>query len=378
MKKKILIFISRTLKLMALVLPLACLIHFGQEKLFYYEDYNTRRIEQFYEEEENSLDVVVVGASETFAGFAPGYAYEMYGFTSYLYAQDSNTGSVYKASVKEIMNHQDPQVILVDIYGFLSGEGWEFIDETRVRMFVESIPFSLNKVQTILEHPLEHKISYFVPFVKYHGELATAQQRLAKLDEAEKEYPNLKGIITQTVAYQGPADAGFAADPDTYQLSEGSREWLVDFLEYCRKENLDNIVFVNFPRLLENGNDNSMMVMVKRVEEILNEYAYPLLDLQNRMDEYGLDVNRDFYNMHHLNVYGMMKVTEYLGTKLVGEYGVVPTVQSEENRLKWEECVLNTRQFIQIADAEILYGYDMFISEENFGNLNVYEITGVG
>lgn len=371
MKQKILTFISRTLKLLALVLPLACLIHFGQTKLFYFEDYNTRRFERFYLEEENSLDVVLMGASETFSGFIPGYAYEHYGFTSYLYSQDSNTGANYKSQLKEILKHQDPQVILVDIYGFLCGEGWDFYDEPRFRTYIESIPFSWNKVQTILEQPYEDKISYFVPYIKYHGEYATAMDRLDALDDPEKEYPDLKGIVSQTVVYQGAGDAGFSVNLDTYQIDENSRKGLEDFLDYCEKENLDNIVFANFPRYLDNeNNDNAWVAMIRRVEEILNEHGYPLLNMQERMKEIGLFAVCDFYNTHHLNVYGQVTLTDYLGNKLVNEYGVVPVEQSEENLQKWEKCVMDTREYFEMAEALICMGRDAIIFEKAYDALD--------
>lgn len=374
MKNNVKLFLLRTLKFLALVLPLACVIHFAQENLFYYEDYNTRRIEQFYEEEKDSLDVVVIGASETFAGYAPGYAYENYGFTSYLYSMDSNTGSIYKSAVKEIMKHQNPQVILVDIYGFLSGEGWDFYDEPRVRMFVESIPFSMNKVQTILEHPFDNKISYFVPMVKYHGELATAQERLATLNEPEEDIPDLKGVITRTIIHQEGGDPGYDVDFEYFDLCADSRKCLEDFLAYCEKANLDNIVFVNFPRYLTNEDKNSWLGMIMRVEEILNENGYELLNLQNEMEQIGIDVTRDFYNEHHLNVYGQMKVTDYLGTYMVNECQVVPTAQTAENQQKWEDCVIATRQLITLADACIHRGEDYFIDETVYAYLPVAEI----
>ena len=348
--------ISRTLKLLALLLPLVCLVSFAQNKLFYFEDYNTRRLELFYEEEKDSIDVVLMGASETFTGFAPGYAYECYGFTSYLYSMDSNTGSIYKSQVKEIMKHQNPQVILVDIYGFLSGEGWDFYDEPRFRMYVESIPFSLNKIQTILEHPFEDKISYFIPYVKYHGEFDMAKERLASLGKSEKEYPDLKGIVTDTVIYQGEGDPGYDVDMETYQLGEESRACLLDFLAYCEKEQLDNIVFVNFPRYFTNEDHNSWIAMIRRVEEILLDHGYPLWNMQEEMEEIGLNTSRDFYNNHHLNIYGQMKLSNYLGGKLLNEYNLVPTVQSEENQQKWEKCVINTIQYFEMADALIYNG----------------------
>ena len=376
MNNNVKLFISRTLKFVALLLPLACLVCFAQKNLFFFEDANTRRLERFYLEEENSIDVVVMGASETFTGFAPGYAYENFGFTSYVYGMDSNLGSLYLPQLKEVLKHQDPQVILVDVYGFLWGEDWgERIDEARFRIFVESIPFSMNKVQTILSQPYDNKISYFMPYIKYHGEFATAKDRLLLLGEEELELPDLKGIITETVIYDGEGHPGETVDPDTYGLSEEMIECLNEFLDYCEKNNVDdNVVFVNFPRFLECEDTHNLLVMATRVEEIVEARGYELLNLQKEKPQIGIDVNHDFYNMHHLNIYGQMKLTDYLGDKLINEYNVVPTEQSAENQAKWEKCMLDTRQYFQMVDALIDSGFEYIIYEAAYEWFNPAEI----
>lgn len=68
-------------KIAALVIPVVLLI-----LLFPVNDYDDSvRIRNFYLETPNSLDVVVMGSSEDYAGYSPVLAYEEYGFTSYPY-----------------------------------------------------------------------------------------------------------------------------------------------------------------------------------------------------------------------------------------------------------------------------------------------------
>ena len=90
--------ITRLLKILALIIPVALFVFFMQTNIFCHLDQSTERIRRFYLEEENSLDVVFMGASEVPTGFAPGLAYRDYGFTSYMYTIDANPGSLYKYS----------------------------------------------------------------------------------------------------------------------------------------------------------------------------------------------------------------------------------------------------------------------------------------
>lgn len=376
MKSKYWKYVSRMLKFIALVVPLVCFIMFAQEHLFYYEDDNTRRIEQFYEEEENSLDVILMGASEVSNDFSPGYAYENYGYTSYMYAVDFNRGTTYLSQLKEILKHQDPQAIVVEVYGFLVPSTWDGYHEARFRLYVESIPFSMNKVQTILEQPFEDKLSYFVPFIKYHGNLAEAQKRLAKIGEAEPVLPDLKGMNSISTVYDGEGDEGDTFDSADFALNEDIEKALIEFLEYCDAEGVDNVLFVNFPRILVDDNHNSNMEAAKKVEQILNRYGHELVNLQKEKEQIGLDENRDFADAHHLNIYGQMKLTDYLSSKLLNEYGVVPMAQSPENQQKWEKCASDTRLHFEMMDVLISKGEEQWVTELAYKQLSPAQILG--
>ena len=357
---------TRIIKFTALILPLILIFTFFQEYLFDYRSYDTVRIENFYEEEENSHDVVFLGASEISTGFAPGYAYEKFGFTSYMYTMNANQGSFYLSQLKEILAHQDPEILFVDLYGFLRADDTILLDETRFRIYAESIPLSENKIRSIIEYPCSDKLSYFFPFAMYHGDLVIAYVRLAETfrQVVKEEKPiSLKGTLTKTVIYPGPGDPGEAFDPATYKLTENSKAYLVEFLDYCRSNGLDNIVFTNFPRYIADENNHSLLHLLDEAEAIVAQYDYPVWNLQNEMELIGIDKSQDYYNEHHLNVYGQIKLTDYIGNKLINEYGISPRPQSESNKLSWEACAANTREFFTMATNAIAAGEDITISE---------------
>lgn len=358
---------SRTLKLIALIVPLVIIFAIFQEYLFTYKDYNTLRIENFYKEEAHSLDVVFMGASEVFTGYSPAAAYEEFGFTSYMYAMDSNRGSLYLSQLKEVLKHQSPEVLFVDVGGFLVADDSALYEDARMRIYVESIPFSANKVQTIMEYPYEDKFSLFMPLMMHHGDLDSAWLHFKDAVKKVVCYPtppvDIRGITTVTGIYTGPGDARIPADPDTYRITDNCKAHLQEFLDYCRYEKLDNIVFVNFPRRIADENKNTVMILLKQVEEILASYDYPLLNLQNEMERIGIDINRDFYNEHHMNIYGQEKLTGFFGNLLMNEYGLTPRPQSAHSRQKWEACVVNAHEFYEMTDRGIKAGEDLLLSE---------------
>lgn len=364
------IYRSRIIKIIALLLPLVLFWVTAENFLFYHNDRNTERFRRFYNEEPNSLDVVFLGASEVFVGFAPGYAYDQFGFTSYLYVTDANEGSLFKYQLKEVLTHQDPQVIFVEIFGFLRGGNGGIIAEDRMRLLTEGMPMSRNKLDLIREYPGDQKMSYIIPFLKYHAHPGMIMGNVkALLNDPlyrDRKAPSLlKGIATTTVVYGGPGDAGRPDDPTAHVLSPEAVKYLTDFLEYCKQEKLDNIVFVNFPRYLENMEQHDLTSLVKQVGDLVNQYGYQFLNLQQANEETGIDLNTDFYNSHHMNVYGQIKMTEYLGNLVMNEYKITPIVQTPEAKANWEASAESTQEFFEMAKQFVQDGHATTIQEDS-------------
>ena len=353
--------ITRFLKILALIVPVALFVFFMQTYVFCYLDQSTERIRRFYLEEENSLDVVFMGASDVPTAFAPGLAYDEHGFTSYLYTIDANPGSLYKYQLKEILSTQNPQAIVVEVNGFLYNDGYQK-QEVRLRMFAESIPFSLNKLDAICHYNVDDKINYVFPFIKYHGDWIKGGKLLESYHWKTSKAAGpalLKGITTCTLVA--------SYDPATIQMPgqtapEIAEAYLVDFLEYCEKEGISNLIFVRFPH----RNAVTHSAAVSQVEEVLARYGHSLLNLEERIDEIGLDFDRDFFNDEHLNIYGMEKMTAYFGNFLASNVLDAPIQQSSANAKHWDECVDAFEVFRAYAYDRTEEGIEAWPGEEPY------------
>ena len=127
------------------------------------------RIKGFYLEPKDSLNMVTIGASETYTAIAPGLLWKEFGFTSYNYSVAGSPISIVKSQVKEILANQDPKVIVIEINGTLQDDEYQ-INEKRLRKYIDNIPWSVNKINTIKEIvPEDQQTEYFIPFLKYHS-----------------------------------------------------------------------------------------------------------------------------------------------------------------------------------------------------------------
>lgn len=348
------IYLKRTLKLTALILPIILVLFILQNDIFRYEDANTKRLEHFYLEEPDSLDVVLLGASEVHHGYAPGYAYSKYGYTSYPYSMDANIGALYLPQLKEILTYQDPGLILVDVSGFSRGAHLDY-QASQIRIFTESIPPSANRLETLFSFDYDNKMSFFFPFIKYHGDWDLAQLRVIYCSRYQ-DFLNtpsfLKGLATLSVTYSGPGQNGTANDDNRY-INDENEDHLIELLEYCQQNKLYQVVFVNFPRYISNDPTNDVLAKMEQIQEIVEDYGYVFWDLQDDKLEIGLDVTQDFSSTEHLNILGQQKLTEFIGDWVINEYGLVPRTQSETNEAHWEDCATLAHEYIDIIEQEL-------------------------
>ena len=77
---------KRTLAVLLLVLVLVASIDFMNRFLCIPMTSNQTTVINMHHEPTGSIDVLLLGSSATYSGFASAYAYELYGFTSYPYA----------------------------------------------------------------------------------------------------------------------------------------------------------------------------------------------------------------------------------------------------------------------------------------------------
>jgi len=357
-------FLTRFLKILALILPVALFVLFTQSYIFCDMDQSTERIRRFYEEEENSLDVVFMGAGDVSTGFAPPLAYEQFGFTSYLYTVDANPATLYKAQLKEVLSTQNPQVILVELNGFLYENSYQ-AEDARLWIFAENIPFSLNKLETVLRYDAEDKLSVLFPFLRYHGNWDKGN-RLADMyrwKTVKAKGPSMWKGITSCTKVTPMDDAVLSGpNPSIPEKNTIANACLIDFLEFCEEEELSNIIFVRFPH----RNYASFYDAVAHAEQVLSDHGYTLWNLEKEIEAIGLDFDRDFYDDEHTNIYGMEKITDYIGGILANEVLDTPIKQSAENAARWAQWAEDYKLYHDYNYAMIERNYEAWPGEEPY------------
>ena len=358
MDKKL--FLRRGGKLLCLLLSVLLLSSLLNTLCLVYDN-NKTTLAGFYAEPRDSMDVVLLGASETFAGFSSSYAYTLYGFTSYPYALDATTSAVYESQVREILKRQNPKWIVVEINGLLYDDPEFHTDEGALRRYLDNIPFSWNKVKTILDTvSREDWLSYLFPLAKYHGNWKSMLDQLGRVKSIATLYLRggtlLKGNVTNGWTMQPREQKAIAGNYDTEPLEPVSEGHLLSFLQFCRENGLENVLFVRFPHAVCDDWSYGRFRRCNEAERIIRENGFDFINMERDYEGIGLDFSRDFYNEDHLNLYGQKKLTAYFGGILAERYLDAPGVLTGKRKENWDAAAEYYQLFYDYYDARTSAG----------------------
>lgn len=315
------------------------------------------RIKGFYLEPKDSLNMVTIGASETYTAIAPGLLWKEFGFTSYNYSVAGSPISIVKSQVKEILANQDPKVIVIEINGTLQDDEYQ-INEKRLRKYIDNIPWSVNKINTIKEIvPEDQQTEYFIPFLKYHSNWQSLDLCIANFYLQSRMMlegsSRLKGFQTISGAEETKSKViDVKGDTSVLPLSEKAEYYLRDLLQYLKDEGIDNVLFMRTPHRITKKS-YPFYQRANEAEKIIKEYGFPYVNFETQKDEIGLSMMDDFYNNHHLNLYGQKKFTNYFGNYMVEHYDLKDSVHLEKVIKECDKTAEDTEDCLEYVETMI-------------------------
>ena len=344
MKKKL--YVTRTIKLLSFGLLLVLVLLFLQKyPLSNFDDNDNRlRMDGYYLEDKDSLDVVLLGSSEMYSGVIPAKLYEDYGITSYPYATSSSTAGAMATQTKEIKRTQNPQLIVIEINAFLYGTANE-TKESSLRGYIDNVPMNVNKfdyIRTVIEP--DDRAEYFFPIVKYHGVWndypKPLNRCLTMMHQEMRGYTYLRGFKTNANIFKltdKSLSANLPGDNKTLALDKRYEPKLKEFLQYLKDEKIENVLFMRMPHLVTKQTYNRF----KRGNEagrMIQEAGFDFINLER--DEEMMSLPADYYyNLDHLNINGAEKLTSKVGNNLTEKYHVEKAKLTDKQAAEWQESV---------------------------------------
>lgn len=321
------------IKIPAFAIVLLLLMQIVSKAFIAIDSSDIENIYGFYAEPENSLDMVMIGPSEVYTGYAPALAWEEYGLKSCNLSIGAVPCNMYKSIVTEIVKRQKPKLLVINASAFSQGN-WNLTDEVYLRKWIDNMPMSQNKLDTVKTIPkninkddekVKDNISdtLYFPLEKYHG----------NWKDPEAVYTS---FVTR--AYMRLSGGGYLKGFYSKTGITGGR---------------DNLANIGQPTkeayVLTDETQAADKSGLEQIESITKEYGYDFLDLSTDYESsVGIDDSHDFADFEHLNAYGAKKLTAYIGDMAVNQYGIKSdTAKSELSR--WKKSVKRTKKALKMA-----------------------------
>ena len=276
----------RILKIMALLLPAALLV-----TCFPTDDMgDSTYIRCFYLEEKDSLDMVLIGSSENYAGYSPVLAYEEFGITSHPYTLSGADFALFPYELEEVMRVQSPDIVVVDIaeVTHIKDEGTA---DALLRQFLAGIPMSSHKIKIIRElGDPDSQLSYYFPFSINHGKsdhVRVKELIRTNLALRRRGYSLLKGTLTFTGSgenWDGPwvDPISTVDDFSTAPVDEQGQEMCHRMLDACDRYPETQFLFINTPHRITTEGSYFEYQQMNTLGQIIESRGYDFINLALR------------------------------------------------------------------------------------------------
>lgn len=309
MKKRIFINIGKSLAFIGVFVCILTALSF----LFVPKD-NTRgaglddqSANAILNEKENTIDTLFLGDSESYTSFIPMKIWKEYGITSYVCGTPSQKLYYTDFFLQKAFQNQKPKLVFLETNALFR--------------------------RVYFEDEFNNKLSEFFPILKYHDRWKTLQKNDWSLKKKYTYTEDAKGYIHNTT--KNPAStAGYMTPTDQMEvMTDKNMAYLKKIISFCKKNNT-KLILVSTP-----STKNWNYKKHNTIEKIAKEYDIGYLDLNTLRKEIPIDWNNDTRDKgDHLNYYGAVKVTKYIG-KYINDLKLFSDKRNDPEYRSWNDSL---------------------------------------
>ncbi len=262
-------------------------------------------------EKKDSIDIIVLGDSETYCSFSPMQLWRDCGYTSYICGTSGQTLDNSYNYLKLVLETQTPKLVILETNAAYRSDG----------------------IQTDVINALTKTAEIIMPVFEYHNRWKS----LSSYDFCKSpEYTwknDMKGFsyIKKVDAWKG--DEYMKETDISLPIPTMPRFYLEQMTALCKERGIE-FLLVDVPSPV-----NWNYKKHKGVQLFADENGLAFLDLNLKTNELGIDWNKDSLDKgDHMNYSGAQKVTAYLGEYLKMNYTLIDH-RVEKSFNTWNESL---------------------------------------
>lgn len=255
-------------------------------------------------EPRDTLDVLVIGDSESYTSMSPMDLWKQAGITSFDCGQPGQRIQETCFLLKEAFKTQSPKLVILETNAMFRDPG-----------------FLTNLSMSIIE-----PVRYYFPVFRYHN--LWRQILDGNTNTGRSVFKGFE-IRDKVVPYEG-SDQYMKETKDIQQIPEFVLSYMENIKKLCR-DNDAELLLMSAP-----SPHNYNYKKHNAVEKYAEENDLPYIDLNMKTQEIGIDWKTDSYDKgDHLNLRGARKVTAYMCGYLTENYSL-PDHRGEEGYQEWD------------------------------------------
>ena len=269
-------------------------------------------VKGFYDLEKNSIDVLFLGPSQSYFSVNAQKLTNEYGIPSYDFGASSQELITTYYYLQEALKTQNPKVVMVEICQFFYADE-EFAErpkDNRIVWNYSAMHFSFAKYRSLYErfhHDFWAATQFcFLPIMVYHSNWVSLPESSSNFT-VNRGYLAVDTNMPLTLAYTGE-DEG-----EEKEIPRITCQAITNIVDLCSAKGIE-VIFFKSPVSTWTRNDS------KTVKSYMQEQGLVYLELNDYLDQIGIDPAADFYNEWHLNVFGANKTTDFIAQYLMDRY----------------------------------------------------------
>lgn len=310
-------------------------------------------VTKFYELEDDTVDVLILGSSHAFENFNTGVLWNEYGMASYVLGGPIQPIWNTYYYLKEALKTQTPELIVLE--GYCATKNEESINDAIIIDNTFGLKWSRDKLEAIkICSPKERWMEFVLEYTQYHMRYTELSKADFYTNQGNPLYEDWKGFICNmdTTPLESYDVTGIETRIPLYEKSE---EYYRKTIELAQENNIP-VVVVFSPYAGTNWNDASLC---NAALDIAAEYDVDFIYCNCLLSEIGIDFLKDSADAAHLNYKGNQKFSQYIGKILKDNYAISdrredPTYVSWQRNADYISQMIYNQELREMTDIHVI------------------------
>lgn len=266
--------------------------------------------EQLSNTEDDLIDLAFVGSSHIYCNVDPAYIWNEVGISSFDLAISAMDKTSSEYHLKELFKTQSPSVVCLDLYSLQYDR--QTVISHLYRNYL-SMPFSPDSIQAIWDYqPEDDALNYILRWPIVH----TRYQELQSFDFIQYPYSVFgRGYNYYFDINTVEQNSDAVSTSRVTELSDANKAWLDAMIDLCSAYG-SQLFTIIAPMVVT----EEQQAIYNGAKQYLESRGIECLDLNQSIEDVGLDYASDFKDEGHLNAWGAKKLTSYLLKELTSRY----------------------------------------------------------